>query len=125
MSSAERSPETLAQFPPIQDRETEEVQVRQTVAVAYDIRAVQRGNVIKHPRRITYHANVLSPIVRASTEELMTRMEKFTKARIDAIRMELEKKAFDRGVVEGMGRQQLADQAAADGVIFISDSNAE
>ena len=90
------SPETLAQFPPIQDRETEEVQVSRTVAVAYGIRAVQRGNVIEHPRRITYHANVLSPIVRASTEELMTCMEKFTKARIDAIRMELEQKAFER-----------------------------
>ena len=77
--------------------------MRRTVAVAYDIRAVQRGNVMEHPRRITYHANVLSLIVRASTEELMTCMEKFTKARIDAIRMELEKKAFDRGVVEVCG----------------------
>ena len=119
------SPETLALFPPMEDRETEEVQVRRTVAVAYDIRAVQRGNVMEHPRRITYNANVLSPIVRASTDELMRCMEKFTKARIDAIRRELEKKAFDRGVVEGMRRQQLADQAAADGVIFISDSDAE
>ena len=119
------SPETPALFPPIQDRETEEVQVRRTVAVAYDNRAVQRGNVIEHPRRITYHANVLSPILRASTDELMACMEKFTKARIAAIRMELEKKAFDRGVVEGMRRQQLADLAAADGVIFISDSDAE
>ena len=52
--------------------------MRRTVAVAYDIRAVQRGNVMEHPRRITYHANVLSLIVRASTEELMTCMEKFT-----------------------------------------------
>ena len=115
------SPETLALFPPIQDRETEQVQVRRTLAVAYDIRAVQRGHVIEHPRRITFDANVLSPTVRASTDELMACMEKFTKARIDAIRMELEKKAFDRGVVEDMRRQQMADRATAEGIIFISD----
>ena len=60
--------------------------------------------------------------MRASTDELMACMEKFTKARIDAIRMELEK-AFDRGVVEGMRRQQMADRATADGIIFISDSD--
>ena len=96
------SPETLALFPPIQDRETEQVQVRRALAVAYDIRAVQRGHVVEYPRRITFDANVLSPTVRASTDELMACMEKFTKARIDSIRMELEKKAFDQGVVEGM-----------------------
>ena len=120
------SPETLALFPPVEDRETEQVQVRRTIAVAYDIRAVQRGDVIEYPRRITYRGNVLSPIMRASTEELMTCMEKFTKARIDAIRRELEQKACERGVLEGMRRQQLLDAAAAtDGVIFISDSDAE
>ena len=69
------SPGTVALFPPIQDRETEEVQVRRTIAVAYDIRAVQRGDIIEHPRRITYRGNVLSPIMRASTEELMKCME--------------------------------------------------
>ena len=98
----------------------------QTIAVAYDIRAVQRGDVIEHPRHITYRGNVLSPIMRASTEELMTWMEKLTQARITATRRELEQKAFERGVLEGMRQQQLLDTAtAADGVIFISDSDAE
>ena len=120
------SPETLALFPPVEDRETEEVQVRRTIAVAYDIRAVQRGDVIEHPSRITYRRNVLSPITRASTEELMKCMEQFTKARIAATRRELEEKAFERGVLEGMRRQQLLEASmAADGVIFISDSDAE
>ena len=120
------SPETLALFPPVQERETEEVQVRRTIAVAYDIHAVQRGDIIEHPRRITYRGNVLTPIMRVSTEELMKCMEKFTKARIAATRRELEEKAFERGVLEGMRRQQLLEAAmAADGVIFISDSDAE
>ena len=120
------SPETLPLFPPVQDRETETVQVRRTIAVAYDIPAVQRGDIIEHPRCITYRGNVLSPIMRASTEELMTCMEKFTKAPIAATRRELEQKAFEWGVLEGMRRQQLLDAAtAADGVIFISDSDAE
>ena len=117
------SPETLALFPPVEDRETDQVQVRRTLAVAYDIRAVQRGHVIEHPHRVTFDANVLSPIVRTSPDELMIYLEKFTKARIDKIRMELERKAFDRGVLEGMRRQQMADRATADGIILISDSD--
>ena len=53
-------------------------------------------------------------------------MEQFTKARIAATRRELEEKAFERGVLEGMRRQQLLEASmAADGVIFISDSDAE
>ena len=79
------SPETLALFPPVEDRETDQVQVRRTLAVAYDIRAVQRGQVFEHPRRVTFDANVLSPIVRTSPDELMIYLEKFTKARIDEI----------------------------------------
>ena len=117
------SPETLALFPPVEDRETDQVQVRRTLAVAYDIRAVQRGQVFEHPRRVTLDANVLSPIVRTSPDELMIYLEKFTKARIDEIRMDLERKAFDRGVLEGMRRQQMADRDAADGIILISDSD--
>ena len=111
---------TLALFPPVEDRETDQVQVRRTLAVAYDIRAVQRGQVVEHPRRVTF---VLSPIVRTSPDELMTYLENFTKARIDEIRMDLERKAFDRGVLEGMRRQQMADRDAADGIILISDSD--
>ena len=114
---------TLALFPPVEDRETDQVQVRRTLAVAYDIRAVQRGQVVEHPRRVTFDANVLSPIVRTSPDELMTYLEKFTKPRIDEIRMDLERKAFDRGVLEGMRRQQMADRDAADGIILISDSD--
>ena len=91
------SDKTLALFPPVEDRETDQVQVRRTLAVAYDIRAVQRGQVVEHPRRVTFDANVLSPIVRTSPDELMTYLEKFTKAHIDEIRMDLERKAFDRG----------------------------
>ena len=117
------SPETLTLFPPVEDRETDQVQVKRTLAVAYDIRAVQRGQVFEHPRRVTFEANVLSPIVRTSPDELMIYLEKFTKARIDEIRMDLERKAFDRGVLEGMRRQQMADRDAADGVILISDSD--
>ena len=117
------SPETLALFPPVEDRETDQVQVRRTLAVAYDIRAVQRGQVFEHPRHVTFDANVLSPIVRTSPDELMIYLEKFTKARIDEIRMDLERKAFDRGVLEGMRRQQMADRDAADGIILISDSD--
>ena len=117
------SDKTLALFPPVEDRETDQVQVRRTLAVAYDIRAVQRGQVVEHPRRVTFDANVLSPIVRTSPDELMTYLEKFTKARIDEIRMDLERKAFDRGVLEGMRRQQMADRDAADGIILISDSD--
>ena len=117
------SPETLALFPPVEDRETDQVQVRRTLAVAYNIRAVQRGQVFEHPLRVTFDANVLSPIVRTSPDELMIYLEKFTKARIDEIRMELERKAFDRGVLEGMRRQQMADRDAADGIILISDSD--
>ena len=77
-------PVTLALFPPVQDRETEEVQVNRTIAVAYEIRGVQRGDVVEYPCRINYRGNVLSPIMRASTEELMKCMEKFTKAPIEA-----------------------------------------
>ena len=117
------SPKTLALFPPVEDRETDQVQVRRTLAVAYDIRAVRRGQVFEHPRRVTFDANVLSPIVRTSPDELMIYLEKFTKARIDEIRMDLERKAFDRGVLEGMRRQQMADRDAADGIILISDSD--
>ena len=117
------SPETLALFPSVEDRETDQVQVRRTLAVAYDIRAVQRGQVIEHPRRVTFDANVLSPIVRTSPDELMIYLEKFTKARIDEIRMEIERKAFDRVVLEGMRRQQMADRATANGIILISDSD--
>ena len=79
--------------------------------------------VVEHPRRVTFDANVLSPIVRTSPDELMTYLEKFTKARIDEIRMDLERKAFDRGVLEGMRRQQMADRDVADGIILISDSD--
>ena len=114
---------TMARFPPVEDRETDQVEVRRTLAVAYDIRAVQRGQVVEQSRRLTFDANVLSPIVRTSPDELMTYLEKFTKARIDEIRMDLERKAFDRGVLEGMRRQQMADRDAADGIILISDSD--
>ena len=114
---------TMARFPPVEDRETDQVEVRRTLAVAYDIRAVQRGQVVEQSRRLTFDANVLSPTVRTSPDELMTYLEKFTKARIDEIRMDLERKAFDRGVLEGMRRQQMADRDAADGIILISDSD--
>ena len=117
------SSKTLALFPPVEDRETDQVQVRRTLAVAYDIRAVQRGQVVEHPHRVTFDANVLSPIVRTSPDELMTYLEKFTKARIDEIQMDLERKALDRGVLEGMRRQQMADLDAADGIILISGSD--
>ena len=115
------SPETLEQFPPIQDRETDEVQVRQTLAIAYDIRAVQRGEITEHPRRMPDLGNVLSPIIRASTEELMECFEKFTMERIEAAKRDIETEAFERGVREGMRRQQELDAASTDGVIYISE----
>ena len=76
------STETLAQFPPIQDREIEEVQVRQTIAIAYDIRAVQRGEITDLHRRMPDFGNVLSTTIWATTAELMKCFEAFTKQRI-------------------------------------------
>ena len=109
------STETLAQFPPVQD------QVEQTIAIAYDIRAVQRGEITDTRRRMSGYGNALSPIIRAITAELMKCCEAYTKQRIDAAKRGIEQEAFERGVQEGMRQQQELDAATVDGVIYVSE----
>ena len=87
---------TLEKFPPIQDREKDEVQVGRTLAVAWDIRAVKRGKITEHPRRMPHIGNVSSPIIRTSAEELMRCLERFTEDSIEAAQRKIEKEAFER-----------------------------
>ena len=90
--------------------------------MAYDIQAVQRGEITEHPRRMLDIGNVLSPIIRTSAEELMECLENFTKDSIEAAKKEIAKEAFEGGVREGLRRQQILDAATTvDGVIYVSD----
>ena len=116
------TPKTLEQFPPIQYRETDEVRVGRTLAVAWDIRAVQQGEITEHPRRMSLIGNMLSPVIRTSGEVSMRCLERYTKDSIEMIQKEIEKEAYERGVREGMRRQRELDAATdADGVVHLSD----
>ena len=78
------TPATLEKFPTLQDRDTDKVQVGQTHVLAWDIRTVQRGEIIEHPRQMPIIGNVLSPIIRTSAEELMKCLDQFTGDSIEA-----------------------------------------